>query len=168
MVNLTLVRLLILCPLLTMLLIYQSISSIRWMYANAYNLSPVQEARLNAGKWLQEHGDKTQWVMSGDLGAIGYAAKDFKIIDTFGLCSKDVLEAYKNRDNIDAILYAKKQMYLVDTFNIANGELRYTHLDGKFLKFGKPSTFLNGKILDFEKLYSWDNKPYAIGIARIE
>lgn len=158
----------VLRPIIILVLLLQGYNSIQWMYANAANLSPVQEARLNAGEWLQEHGDKTRWVISGDLGAIGYAAKDFKIIDTFGLCSKDVLEAYQNEEYIDNILRDKNPLYIVDTWNVIDGKLMYTHLDGKFLKFGKPSTFLNGKTLEFKKLYSWYNRPYAIGIARIK
>jgi len=150
------------------ILLYQNVNSIKWMYSNAANLSPVQEARLETGKLLQDHGDKSRWVLSGDLGAIGYAAKDFKIIDTFGLCSYDVLNNYKHNTNLDSILSIKHPLYIADTFNIIDGQIVYTHLNGSFLKHRVQSNYLSNKKLTPIKLYSWDNKPYVIGLAEIK
>ncbi len=138
------------------------------MHYNAANLAPVQEARKKVGEWLQEHGDKSRWVIGGDIGAIGYYAKDFKFIDTMGLCSNDVLEAYKHGENLNKILIIKNPLYIADTVPIENGEAKYTHLDGTMAKHGEPSTYLYDKKLILEQGYSWANKPYVIVIARIE
>jgi hypothetical protein len=126
---------------------YQGHNSIKWMEHNACNFSYTQQVREEAGKWLENNIDKSQCVISGDIGAIGYFAPSVRFIDTIGLTSKDVISAYKNGNNLDKIIDDKNPKYICDTFEIKNNALVYTHGNGKFVKNGKASNIPDSKII---------------------
>ncbi len=163
------IRLCILCPFVLLILIFQGYQSVLFYRYQAANLAPVQEARLRAGQWLQENCDKSRWVLSGDIGAISYAAKDVKFIDTIGLCSRDVLEAYQRGENIDKILEAKKPLYIADTFEVRDGKIQYTHLNAGFIRNGKPSKakMQVSQVQGYEPAI-WLDRPYAIMLLKVE
>ncbi len=129
-------------------LLYQGYGSVRFMRFQAKRLAPVQQARAEAGEWLQEHADRTRPVLSGDLGSIAYHAPDVRFIDTIGLTSRDVLHAYQYGENLDAILQAAHVQYVADTFEIRkDGQLLYTHGNGAFVKNGLPSNIPPMKLI---------------------
>jgi hypothetical protein len=95
------------------------------MRRNVAEIAPVQEARAQAGEWLQANADRSQWILSGDIGMIAYKAKDCKFIDQNGLTSPDVLAQYRLGGDISNVIKYKTPRYVADTFVLNNG--RYTY-----------------------------------------
>jgi hypothetical protein len=123
-----------------LILCFQSYHSVKWMRQNATTLAPCQAIRTESGQWLQDNIDHSEWVVSSDIGAIAYTAKDCLFIDMFGLTSSP---EYKN----------KNPRWIADSFGVSNGRLTYTKTDS-----------VNAHIIKL-----WKYKPdIYIGIARIE
>jgi hypothetical protein len=129
------------------ILLVQGYDSVQWMHRNASALAPIQAIRTEAGTWLNENADSSRPVISGDIGAIAYKAIDFKFIDTIGLTSKDVLEAYQDGENLDRIINERKPAYIADTYTIEGGKLVYAHGSGSFVNDGKPSNMPPGNVV---------------------
>jgi hypothetical protein len=151
-------------PVIVMLVI-PGFTALQWMHYNAAKLAPAQEMRGTIGSWLEKNAPG-EWVISGDLGMIGYKAIDCKFIDMFGLVSSDVLFQYKQGVDPSSVIIDKKPRYIADTFNIRERELLYTHNTGESIR-GTPK-FLPWNESNFKMLlcgkYSED---IAIGVARI-
>ncbi len=108
-------------------MIWQGYGSVQWMRNNAKSLAPCQVIRGEIGGWLTKNINGAQWIVSSDIGEIGYHAKDRRFIDLNGLISVDVLEAKRAGSGVDSILTAKKPVYIADTFGIENETLNYNH-----------------------------------------
>jgi hypothetical protein len=158
--NLTVFRRWLLCPLVLAILLYQGYESISWMRWQALRLAPAQEIRARAGDWLEQHADRSRPVLSGDLGAIAYHAPNVRFIDTTGLISPVVLEAYKYGENLDAIVRMEHPGYIADTFGVKDRRLVYTHGDGSLFKNGKPSHIPMVRAVFAEQF--WTNAAIAI------
>jgi len=137
----------ILISLALIIMLYQGNSSYHWMHYQAAHLAPIQAIRARVGDWLEQNADRTRPVLSGDLGSLAYHAPDIRFIDTIGLTSSDVLDAYRRGENLDAIIIAAHPQYIADTFTIEDGVLVYAHGSGSFVRNGKPSTIPPGVIV---------------------
>jgi len=108
-------------------LLWQGYGSVQWMRYQAARLAPCQVIRCEMGDWLQANVAKEEWIISNDIGAIAYRAKDCRFIDLVGLTSPDILTAYRNGENSDGVIADKRPAYIADTFNIVDGNLVYNH-----------------------------------------
>jgi hypothetical protein len=111
---------------------WQGIDSVKYFRYQCSQIAPVQELRREAGEWLNKNADKNEWVMSNDLGMIGYIAKDFKIIDVAGLCSRDVLNNYARGKSTDEIIKRKNPKHIVGTFEIVDGKPVFPYNNTQF------------------------------------
>jgi len=118
------------------ILAFQCFFSIAYMQTNIAASSQAQVLRTATGQWLNENGDNTRPVISGDIGAIAYKAMGFQFIDLIGLTSKDVLAAYRSGAPLDTIIAEKKPLYVADTFNIVGTSIIYSKVDGASLVEG--------------------------------
>jgi len=106
----------ILIPLLlSMVLVYQSILGYKYNYLNMKDLSVHQECRRKLGDFINAEIDSGSIIISSDIGAIAYVAKNNKFVDLMGLTSYDVLNNYKIGKNFDDILLNKGVCYVADT-----------------------------------------------------
>jgi hypothetical protein len=103
-----------LAPIAILIMAFQTYNSVVWIHAKLKPIAYCQELRKEAGQYLQDSLPKGTWVISSDLGAIGYFAKDINFIDLIGLVSKSTVEE-------------KRAKYICDTFGNNNGHIFYNH-----------------------------------------
>lgn len=100
------------------------------LFVRSYMLGLVQGqiCRKQIGKFLTQNVKPYEYILSGDIGMIAYQASDIKFIDAGGLTSKDVLDRFIAKRDIDDIILSKKPRYLADSF--------FVNQDGKLLHKG--------------------------------
>ena len=135
-----------LAPIAILIMAFQTYNSVIWIHTRLKPIAYCQELRKEAGQYLQDNLPKGTWVISSDLGAIGYVAKNMNFVDLIGLVSKSTVEE-------------KQPKYICDTFGNKNGHIFYNHPEvAEYLKNK------NSQIL-------W-MKPYtqtlSIGVVKIE
>lgn len=98
--------------LLMVLMAYQTFNSILWIHSKIQPIASCQILRLQTGEYLNKNIEKGQWIISNDVGAIGYKAMDFCFIDDVKLLSHTKVEQVK-------------PMYIADTFQIYENQVYY-------------------------------------------
>jgi hypothetical protein len=137
---------LLLSIFLLAIMAFQTYNSIVWMHSKLKPIAYCQELRKEAGQYLQDNLPKGTWVISSDLGAIGYSAHDINFVDLIGLVSKSKVED-------------KQPKWICDTFGNNNGQIFYNHPELKdYLKDRKPQ-------IVWMKPYT---KTLSIGVVKIE
>jgi hypothetical protein len=111
------------------LLVFQAFGSIRWMHSRVAQVAPVQEQRIAAGEWIHDNIPADEWVISSDIGAIGYKALDHQFVDLNYLVSRETIND-------------RKPGYLADTFALSPQGISYPRIDlsGASVLFGEPCT----------------------------
>lgn len=94
----------------------------------SYMIARRQEqlCRKEIGRLINYTLTDSDYVLSGDIGMIAYQAIKVRFIDLGGLTSKDVLEHYQRKRNIDDIILYKKPKLLADSFD-SNREGKLIH-----------------------------------------
>jgi len=114
-----------------MLMGYQTCGSVLWMRSRVAQVAPVQEQRIAIGGYLRDNVYKYEWILSSDIGAIGYYAHRHQFVDLNMLVSKTTIDQVRPN-------------YLADTFAITGNSLQYMHPAAQ--------TYLNTKRMNIERV----------------
>jgi len=131
-----------------LLMTYQTFNSVIWIKSKIQPIAPCQVLRLQAGEYLNQNIDKEQWIISTDVGAIGYKAIDFRFIDNIELLSHTKVEQVK-------------PMYIADTFG--------TRGEGNQIYYPRPklTKYFEGKSMDILWTGRYTDR-LTIGIVKIK
>jgi hypothetical protein len=116
--------------------------------ARAYQLTSflnLQESRIIAGKWLNENLEAGTVVLSSDIGAISYYAKDMRIIDASGLTNHALLTAINSGMAYDEFIRSQNPEYLVDTVDA-------TGTSGSQYIFDQPESYYDANQIDVKTI----------------
>lgn len=75
----------------------------------------IQEARITAGKWMEENSPAGSRVLSGDLGAIAFYNLSNVYLDSGGLTSKFLLDSIENGGSYPNAIVKQYPEFVVDT-----------------------------------------------------
>jgi len=103
--------------------------SFTWMKDADNSIAPHQICRKQVGRYLAAHVTTDAPVISADIGAIAYVARDARFLDVVGLTSGSVLHALQAGTNLDAILLDRRPAYVADTLIRAGAGYRYHAID---------------------------------------
>jgi len=83
-----------------------------------------QRCRKQLGAWLIARPPPGA-VLSSDIGALAYTAIDVRFVDTMGLTSPGIQQAYAGRGTLDEVLAREDPRWVADTWTVAeDGGLR--------------------------------------------
>jgi hypothetical protein len=80
------------------------------------SFAPHQECRRKVGEYMNAHLDRSEVILSTDIGGIAYYAIDFSFIDTVGLTSIDVFDAYQAGASLDGVFQRRLPRFAADTW----------------------------------------------------
>lgn len=97
-----------------------STQSSTFMKTIALNDKPVQEARKDAGIWLESNKSPGRTIWSTDIGAISYFNLSNHFFDGSGLTNRRILTALLDRSDYSAVICASQPDLIADTVVLAD------------------------------------------------
>jgi hypothetical protein len=79
----------------------------------------VQQARIDAGKWLEKNSEPGSWILAGDIGAISYFNPSNNFIDSAGLVNRDLLRVVSTGGNYGSEIVSREPDFVADTTGLA-------------------------------------------------
>ena len=135
---------------------YSTFGSVNHYRGKILGYKTAQEYRIAIGEQIANNIPTDKLIISGDIGAIAYKAKDHRFIDLTGLTSPEILRRYKAGESLDSYLGFANPGYIADTFMVENNVIKYERFDAnKFINQGVNGEYQETndlKVIDYKQV----------------